>query len=152
MSNRPRQLGMTLIELIVAIVIIAVGLAGVLSVFQMTVKNSADPLIRKQMLAIAEEMMEEITLKTYPDQANAAPATACGRETFNDIGDYDDYESVGICDLDGVAIAGLGAYTVTVKVRPEADLSGVPARQITVTVANGAETLSLDSWRTGWAL
>lgn len=152
MSNKRLQAGMTLIELIVAIVIISVGLAGVLSVFQNVVKSSADPMIRKQMLAIAEEMMEEVTLKPYAADPNAAPA-ACARNTYNDIGDYNGYGSTGICDLEGVAISGLGGYSVSVSVAAEADLitAGVKARRINVTVTHGAESLSLVGWRTDWA-
>lgn len=149
MFSRPRQSGMTLIELIVAIVIVAVGLAGVLSVFQVVVRGSADPLIRKQMLAIAEGMMEEITLKPYAGSA-VTPA-GCARTTFADIDDYNGYSSTGICDLEGNAIAALSAYNVAVAVAVDS-LGGVAeAKRITVTVSHGGDNLSLASWRTDWA-
>ena len=69
---------MTLIELLMFIVIVSVALAGVLSVLNVTVKSSADPIIRKNMLAIAESLLEEVQLKPFtwcdPDDANAATA------------------------------------------------------------------------------
>lgn len=149
MSSRPRQSGMTLIELIVAIVIVAVGLAGVLSVFQVVVRGSADPLIRKQMLAIAEGMMEEITLKPYA--GSAVTPTGCARTTFADIDDYNGYSSTGICDLAGTAIPALSTYNVAVTV-VVAPLIGVgQAQRITVTVSHGGDSLVLESWRTDWA-
>ncbi|MDD5033312.1 MAG: prepilin-type N-terminal cleavage/methylation domain-containing protein [Methylococcaceae bacterium] len=142
------QAGMTLIELVMAIVIIGVGLAGVLMAFTTAVKSSSDPLIHKQMLAIAEEMMEEITLKSYTPIASA-PASGCARNTYNDIDDYNGYSSSSICDIDGTVV--LGGYSVAVSVVP-GTLAGVSsAKKITVSVSHGAENLQLIGWRTGYA-
>lgn len=55
-----RQRGMTLIELVMFIVIVAVGVAGILSVLNVTVMRSADPLVQKQAQALAEGLLEEI--------------------------------------------------------------------------------------------
>lgn len=59
--------GFTLIELIVAMVVISVALVGVMSVINYTTLHSADPVLRLQAIAIAEAYMEEITLKNYFD-------------------------------------------------------------------------------------
>ena len=59
------QRGATLIELIVFIVIISVAVAGIMAVLNISVRHSADPLIRKQMLAIAESLMEEVQLQPF---------------------------------------------------------------------------------------
>ncbi|MDP1658712.1 MAG: prepilin-type N-terminal cleavage/methylation domain-containing protein [Methylotenera sp.] len=48
------QLGVTLVELVVFIVIVSVALVGVLKVLEITNKGSADPLLRKQAHSIAE--------------------------------------------------------------------------------------------------
>ncbi len=58
----PRRLptGMTLIELVMFIVIVGVGIAGILAVFNATVFRSADPLVQKQAQALAEGLLEEI--------------------------------------------------------------------------------------------
>lgn len=73
------QRGLTLIELIVFIVIVSVALVGVLTVLNVTTKSSADPMIRKQVLAVAEAILEEVQSQAYtlcsPDDANAAIAT-----------------------------------------------------------------------------
>ncbi len=72
---RCNQGGISLIELIVFIIIVGVALAGVLSVLNLTTARSADPLIRKQMLAIAESLLEEVELQPFtacdPTDANA---------------------------------------------------------------------------------
>lgn len=73
-----KQRGISLIELIMFIVIVSVALAGILLVMNTTTRNSADPLIHKQALAIAESMLEEVELMPFticdPNDVNAATA------------------------------------------------------------------------------
>lgn len=151
-----RRAGMTLIELVLAIVIISVGVAGVMAAFSTVVRGSADPLIRKQMLTIADEMMEEIALKPFPVTANVAPA-GCARNTYNDVLDYNGYASPAntICDIDGTAIASLSGYSVSVSVVADATLTAITAAnayKITVTVLHtGAPNLKLTGWRTWYS-
>lgn len=80
MSIRHKQCGISLIELIMFIVIVGVALAGILLVMNVTTRGSADPLIHKQALAIAESLLEEVELMPFtfcdPDDANAASAMA----------------------------------------------------------------------------
>lgn len=150
MCNR-KPSGFTLVEMIIAIVIISIGLAGVLLAFNATVKSSADPLIHKQMLAVAEEMMEEILLKPY----TPAPGTisGCNRASADDVSDYAGYTSQPVCDIDGAAVSGLGGYTVSVAVDALASLGtlSVNVKKVTVTVTHGSESLSLIGWRTDYA-
>ncbi len=151
-SPMRRSRGMTLMELVLAIVVIGVGLTGVLVAFNQAVFRSADPMARKQMLAIADEMMEEISLKPYVAVANAA-AVGCARNTFNDVADYNGYSAVGICDIDGNAIAALTTYSVVVAVTASnlPAPNGVASRRIVVTVTHGTDTLTLTGHRTNWA-
>ena len=155
MSTR-RQSGMTLIELIVAIVIIGIALAGVLVTFTTTVRHSADPMVRKQMSAIADEMMEEILLKPFAVTAPNPPFAGCARLTYNDVRDYNGYSSVNICDIDGTTV--LNDYGVSVSVSPPAassvPLSGVAVTDqltIRVDVTHGSDSYSLTGWRTCYA-
>lgn len=152
MSNRQcqrqRQCGFTLVEMIIAIVVLGVGVAGVMLAFSSAVRGSADPVVQHQLLALAEEMLEEIQLKPYAAAANAAPA-GCARDTFNDVMDYNGY-SKAACSIDGVAITALSGYTVSVSITNTA-LSGVgEALRIAVTVARGSQSLTLVGWRTNY--
>ena len=63
MSNKRRMAGVTLVELVVAMVIVGIALAGLVSVYNRASIASTDPLITQQMLAIGETMMEEVMLK-----------------------------------------------------------------------------------------
>ncbi len=74
-----KQAGISLIELVMFIVIIGVAVVGILSVMNITTKSSADPIVRKQALAVAESLLEEIELMPFtfcdPDDPNASLTT-----------------------------------------------------------------------------
>lgn len=160
------QAGLSLIELIFFIVIVSVGLVGILSVLNLTVGKSADPMVRKQVLAVAEAMMEEILAKDYQndpaDATNSSATLGCtpttpttctvntvlDRPNYNDVDDFNNWSQTGVYQLDGTLAPVLGSYTVAVTVAAPAALSGVTAKQITVTVAGGGETISLVGYRT----
>ena len=77
-----RSRGVTLIELVVFIVIVGVALAGLFAAFNTITAASADPQVRKQVLAIAESLMDEVQLKPFticdPDDPAAATANVPG--------------------------------------------------------------------------
>jgi MSHA pilin protein MshD len=86
MCTRHNQRGISLVELVMFIMIVAVALAGILMVMDRVTRSSADPLIHKQALAIAESLLEEIELMPFtfcdPDDpaaglATTVDATAC---------------------------------------------------------------------------
>ncbi len=77
--SRPlRQRGVTLIEMIFFIMIVSVALAGMVQVFNLATRDSADPVRRKQALMLAEAMMAEVQLAGFtwcdPTDDNAATA------------------------------------------------------------------------------
>lgn len=152
------QQGLTLIELVIFIVIVSVAVAGVLLVFNLTASHSADPLIRKQALAVAESLLEEIELKDF------APGGYSGsdRSQFDDVGDYAGYNTAslvppGIRTIDGTAIPDLAGYNVAVAVQTNQNLGPAGsvianATLITVTVTDPSGlTLALAGYRTDYA-
>lgn len=151
MSVHRRCTGFTLPELILAIVVIGIGVAGLVIAFSTAVRNSADPVIDKQLMAIAEAMMEEIALKPLndPGTGGTIPAVGCVRSAADDVGDYAAYVDRAICDLDGNAVPVLAAYRVSVLLTPGDLLGGVPMTRITVTAANGNNQFVLVGWRWG---
>jgi len=150
--SRSLARGLTLVELIVSITVIAAGVAGILVVLNVAVRSSADPLIQKQALAVAESLLEEIQLMPFtycdPDDANAGTATGTagcatavegigaeagearnptGPETpFDNVNDYQGFSMAGVVDIAGAAISGLAAYSASVTVAQQA-LNGPPA-------------------------
>lgn len=75
-----RQRGVTLIETIIFMIMVSVGVIGLVSVMNPLIRASADPMITKQMVAIAESLLNEILHQPYtwcdPEDANAATAQA----------------------------------------------------------------------------
>lgn len=80
----PRERGVTMIELIVFILIVSIGVAGILGVMTYTTGKSADPVRSKQALILAEGLLEEVERANFsycdptdPNAAVAASSAAC---------------------------------------------------------------------------
>lgn len=170
MCSERRQRGLTLIELIMFIVIVGAALAGVLSVLNLTTRSSADPMIRKQALAVAEAILEEVMLQPFtwcdPDDpqaatatGNAVGATGCtsaatvegmgpeageARGSFDNVNDYH-----GLDTAANIADGGAAPFAAAVAVQQNS-LNGVAADAsllVTVTVVAGPETIQLQGYR-----
>jgi MSHA pilin protein MshD len=80
MSPKRRARGLSLLEVVIFIVVLAVGFAGILILYNQATQASVDPLVRKQALAIAQSLLEEIELHPYtycdPDDANVYTASS----------------------------------------------------------------------------
>lgn len=149
-----RHVGATLVELVVSIVVISIGLAGVLLVMNRNVSSSGDPMVQHQAIAIAEAYLEEILAKDFTDPdggETGGPEAGETRATFDDVNDYNGLIDNGARDQNNSAIAGLGGYTVTVSVVNQA-WNGIPvadALLATVTVTGpGGLSVTLSGYRT----
>ena len=148
MSTRRRMAGVTLVELVIAIAIVGIALAGLVAAYNRASIASTDPLITQQMLAIGETMMEEVMLKPYA--GNKTPDAV--RAQYDELDDYKNYPRQAVTGVDGSAIAGLERYNVgvTVEQAPQT-LPGVATaevKRIVVTVWHGDQSLVLRGWRT----
>lgn len=175
-TRRGRLRGVSLIELIVFIVIIMVGLMGILGVMNQVSARSADPLIRKQALAIAESLLEEVELMPFtycdPNDPSAVSATTTAdctlsqdvttgpvpasetrtstTDPFDNVTDYAGYTINEVTDPAGNVYAG---YSASVAVARAGSALTLPendaAVRITVTVTGPDNTpVVLDGYRT----
>jgi MSHA pilin protein MshD len=166
--RQPRARGSSLVELIMFIVIIGIAVAGVLGAMSLSTRASADPLIQKQALAIAEAYLEEVLAMPFtycdPDDVDAATATSAtigaggcaitleaigaeagetrggGTTPYDNVNDYNSLATGVPASIDGTAIGGLSSYNVSVAVVAEA-LSTVAVSaslRVTVTVTGPA--------------
>jgi MSHA pilin protein MshD len=173
--TRANASGYTLIELLVFIVVVSTALAGVLHVLTQATAHGADPLVRRQALAIAESLLEEVELMpfTYCDSedANVETATsvagcasggdAMGPEagetryaspSFDHVNDYHGFAMSGIVDITNTAVSGLNGYSASVSVAAAAlhtiSAASGDAVRITVTVTGpGGISVALDGYR-----
>ena len=152
--------GFSLVEVIIFIVIVGIAIAGVLGVMNITTAHSADPLIRKQAVAVAESMLEEISLLPFSNPAGGytcgGVCTQANRAQLDDIMDYNGFATTGIYPVDSaVVIPGLDSYNLAVAVTANPSpnpLSGVPGAdvaRIAVTVTGSdAVSVTLVAYRT----
>lgn len=174
-----RARGLTLIELLLFIMVVGIALAAMLRVFTTATAASADPLIRRQQLAIAESLLREVQLMPFtwcdPVDANVEIATSAGGcatlaeavgpesgETrygpsyFDNVNDYAGFSMSGIRDLSNTAVAGLNGYSASIAVAAAAldsiSAGSGDALKITVTITGpDSSTLVLQGWRTRYA-
>ena len=175
--RRPR--GISLIELVMFIVIVGLAVAGVLLVMNVTTQNSADPMIRKQAIASAESLLEEIELQPFtycfptdPKAATAPSASQCSGGTAgsedvlpasarvtsprsaNNVSDYTNFSMSPIVDITGSAITGLSNYTATVAIAQAGASFSLPAAevlQIDVRVVSGNTDVTVTGYRFRYA-
>lgn len=154
-----RQRGVSLIESIVFMVMISVGVVGLVTVMNPLISASADPMATKQMVAVAESLLNEIMHQPFtwcdPNDANAATAQSyagCnsnpqnilgptpntetrnggGGEFFDNVRDYAGFVMDNVTDPAGGSVAN--GYRVEVAVA-EGGVAGVAADAVlTITV------------------
>jgi MSHA pilin protein MshD len=151
-----KQRGISLIELIIFIVIISVALTGILLVMNQVTAHSADPLIHKQAMAVAESLLEEIELQDFISQSGVTNAVTAGNRAseYHIVNDYNNFKTTaGIIDINNTAVAGLGSYNASVAVTNEL-LNGIAAGssvRITVTVTDPLNnSIVIDGYRTAY--
>lgn len=143
-----RQRGMTLVELVMAIVIIGIAAAALYSAMASLAGRSADPMLRQQSVLLAEAYLEEILAQAYADPG----AAACNqRLCFDDVLDYHNLDDQPPQDARGGVLNQLAGYRVRVSVSTGslgAGATSVAARYVEVRVSDptGAE-LRLGGYR-----
>lgn len=176
MCSKPahrKQAGLSMVELVMFIVIVGIAVVSVLQVLGLGARSSPDPMRRKQALAIAESMMEEVRLAhfTFCDGSDprAEDPTITGpgdcsipeglglevgnTRPFDNVNDY-----AGIYTTDAAGNSFPTGYTAVVTVVQDNAFgaAGAPVPQaaalhITVVVTYGANNVTLDGYRTRYA-
>jgi len=148
--NKPAS-GVTLIETIVFLVVIAIALTGLMMVFNESIAKSVDPVVRIRALELAQGQLDEVMSRKFDENTptggiphcDAASGTACLGITadsgFDDVGDYDGFSRT----VDG--------YDLTVTVIAAGDdlgLAEAEARLVQVLVTMpGGDSLQLAAYR-----
>jgi MSHA pilin protein MshD len=116
------QSGVSLFELVVFIVVVSIAFGTLFSVFNHSMVNSVDPMIKVRALECAQAKLDEVTARKFDENTPTGGVPACGSaETgavacsgiavdadFDDIGDYNGQNFVdGDCDVT-IAVVGEG--------------------------------------------
>lgn len=158
MFSRNNFSGFTLIELVIALVVLGVGVGTFLILITETTARSADPMVYQQANAIAQSYLEETLLNSFcdPDDFSTDCPADCdnaaigasdicsvvggseSRPNYDDVCDYNAInDTAGAVDINSNTISGLENYNIDVIV----NASGVSLNGLTS--ANG-EVLRVD--------
>lgn len=147
-NRRSPQRGVTLIELVMSIAVIALATTGVMLAMSRTASTSADPMVQHQAVAIAEAYLEEAMSKEFtdPDGTNVGET----RATFDNVADYNGLNNAGVRDQTDQAIAALSQYNASMQVS-NSTVNGTAALLVTVTVTGpGSVSYTLSGYRTNY--
>jgi MSHA pilin protein MshD len=149
---RRQDHGFTLIELIVAITVVAIAATTLLGTIAAVASRSADSMMQQQAIAIAQAYLDEIEQRWVVDPNGTPPNT--GRGSWDLVDEYNGLNDVGAHDQFGNAITALAAYNVSVSVVQSTALPGIAntaARRIDVTVtASPNVSVKLSGYRTNY--
>jgi MSHA pilin protein MshD len=154
MRMRRRHQGVTLVELVVAITIVAIAVTTILGAFAAIATRSADAMMQQQAIAIGESYLSEILQRWVVDPndpTGTLPNT--GRASWDRVDQYNAL-SEHPHDQFNAPIASLSSYTVSVSTSQSSALAGVPAanvRRVDITVSYPpSASVILSGYRTSY--
>jgi len=150
MMRRQRQQGVTLVELIIAITVVAIGVTSILGALGAASSHSADAMVQQQAVSVAQAYLDEILQRCVSDPV-VCPPLAGGRANWNTVDAYNGLADIGARDQFGNAIAALSSYNVAATVVPSGALGGIGSaavRRVDVTVSRAPNvTVTLSGYR-----
>jgi MSHA pilin protein MshD len=129
--------GFTLVELLFFLVVVAIGLGGLLKVFNDAVLNSVDLVLRVKAVEKTQAILDEILARKFDENTptggyppcNSAGGASCAGITadsgYDDVGDYNGYSD----NTD----TGISLSVAVVNAGSELGVTNTNARRITVT-------------------
>jgi len=124
--------GFTLVELLFFLVVVAIGLGGLLKVFNDAVLHSVDPVLRVKAVAKTQALLDEILARKFAENTPTGgypPCSSCtpisADSDYDDVGDYNGYTDS--------SDTGLTLSVAVVNAGSEISVTNTNARRITVT-------------------
>ena len=131
-----KQTGVTLVELIIAIVIISIASVALLTGLGFQTARNVDPMIQSQAQMLASQYLKEVMAKSFFDPSadprlspsvsrddaddsaadnTASSANATNRLLFNNLFEYNNYNQPAR-ELDGTLIPALAGYQISIEI------------------------------------
>jgi MSHA pilin protein MshD len=134
-SSKLKQQGVTLVEMIIAIVIISIAAATLLQGLGQQTRNNVDPMIQSQAQMLARQYLSEVSSKSFFDPSgdprldpsltnteienaitDQSESSSTNRTLWNNLYEYQGYSSA-IYELDGSTIIdGLSGFSVEINI------------------------------------
>lgn len=171
-ANLIKHRGFSLIEMVVVIVVLAIGLTGLALVMSRTVEQSPRPLVHTRAMELAQSYLDEILMKRFDEQSgqggsprcdstdnNAQPCSASlgneeanNRNRFDDVDDYNGLDEQPPVSVTGTTLSNYGSYRVQVNVVYAGNELGLAsnraAKRITVLVSTPlGNTIPVSAYR-----
>lgn len=157
MLNRVKALdsGFSLIELIIAIVVVGAGVTAIFSLTTQAASQGTDPMTYKQSLALVESYMEEIRGKRFSNGTCPSVPSSNVRANYSYVCHYDTSGAdVSVADQQGNSLLDWSQYTVRVTVSNTGfnGISSSNAQKIVVLVKHAISntSVSLTSYKTNF--
>ncbi|MCK4378407.1 MAG: prepilin-type N-terminal cleavage/methylation domain-containing protein [Deltaproteobacteria bacterium] len=123
MFSKTFNRGFTLVETIIFILVLSVGAAGIMTLYQNVLSRGADPLLRHKGLVLAQDLMDEILSKRWDEHTpnGGGGLDACdggvkdGRNDTGSSGNSIDCDPAG--DDDDASTIGLDAGELATTAR-----------------------------------
>lgn len=112
------QRGYALADALIGLAALAIALSGLGLFANASQQAAADPLARRQALAIAEATLEEILARPAldPDDGSLCGTPEASRALYDNLCDYNGLATIGAYNALGTALTGMGDYLVNVAV------------------------------------
>jgi len=124
--------GISLIETVIAIVIISIAITGILTVFYNNAINGTKPALEIKAIELGQGLMDEIMFKRWDEDsplgggqiplslANIGTEGETVRQNFDDLDDYNNYSdgtgSEPLKDSRGIELTGFTGFSRSVTV------------------------------------
>ena len=150
LSIRPQQQGFSLIEVLVALVVLAIGLLGLASLQMMSIKFNSDSYLRTQATTLAYDMADRMRVNDIAARGgsytSATKADADGKKAAFDgcSGSTCSCYAGGNCNTANLALFDLGTWYQ----RVENALPGATENRPTITFDTATNTATITiNWR-----
>ncbi|NRA53305.1 MAG: type IV pilus modification protein PilV [Gammaproteobacteria bacterium] len=134
-TGQLRSLGFSLLEVLIAVSILAVAMLGIAAMQLMSIKDNRDAYFRSQAVLLSQDMAERM-------RSNKSQISA-----YNGINTNTSYSDPGCSPCTPTQIVSLDKYEWSKKIKSTTNMTQlIPSAQGTVTESAGIYTISV-SWQ-----
>ncbi|MEM7310237.1 MAG: type II secretion system protein [Planctomycetota bacterium] len=150
MRARRDKRGATLIEAVLAVLVLGIAIPPLVGMFRAVSYHSTEDLYHEAGLRYADSLLEEIVSRAFEDPdlpAGSFGAEESARASFDDVDDYDGWGDSPPTALDGTALGGDPNYKRVAEVHSVTEANPDP----TTPASDGSTRLKRIRVTVGWS-